>query len=239
MLSANKAEALLCDTSKSKTDCSKELIHYPLFDTPYKVHANYVPILALRALAHGNIYKEKKSFNLERYFYVKNIGGAFDDYYAKLVGSGEVGGHGFIGRKITFKGQLNEFPIEYENTMSFSLPKKAKMKVKADIDGIRFLDIEVKSDGDAMTNDVEGTYFGQEVKYHTAHRDSDGILAGLPYKLHTEGKVKEPEAFYAITEGSIENYKIKGEVQMLEKAKYLSTEYYGPIMVKTYINVLD
>jgi hypothetical protein len=235
----SQVKATLCSKEVPKTECSKGLANYPLFDTPYKLHANYLPILALRALAHGDIYKEKKKFSLERYYFVKNTSGAFQEHYAKLIGSGEVSGHGFIGRKISFQGKLNEFPFEYENKMTFSLPKRARMNIKAELDGIRFLELEIHSDGDKMTNDVEGTFFTKKVKYHTEHRDSEGILADLPYKLHTEGKVKEADNFHTVTEGSIGEYKISGSGNLTAYNKYLTIEHYGPIMVKTYITVID
>jgi hypothetical protein len=234
----NPALSSFCDKKNSKTECSKSLANYPLFDTPYKLHANYLPILALRALAHGDIYKEKKKFNIERYYYVKNTSGAFQESYAKLAGSGEVTGFGFIGRKVSFEGMLNEFPFRYENKMSFSLPKRAHMRVTADLDGLIFLNLDIHSDGDKMTNDVDGSFFAKKVHYHTEHRDSEGILADLPYKIHTEGKVKEIDNFYTVTEGVIGNYKVTGTANLTAPNKYLTIEHYGPIMVKTYVNIL-
>lgn len=233
------ALARICPEKKSNTECAKALINYPLFDTPYKLAANYIPILPLRALAHGEIYREKKTFKLERYYYVKNISGAFGEPYAKLIGSGKVSGSGIIGRKVSFDGHLNEFKVKYLIKMSFSLPKKAKMKVSASIDDIDFLELIIRSDGDAMTNDVEGTFFGKTVKYHTHHRDTDGTLAGQHYKLHTEGKVKEEGNFHAITKGGYAGHSISGSVVLTAYNKYYSTEYYGPIMVKSYITVID
>ena len=231
-------EAKLCEKDLSKTECSKTLIHYPLFDTPYKLLANYVPILPLRALAHGNIYKEKKAFKLERYYYVANISGSFKDPYAKLIGEGEVKGVGFFGRKINFKGMLNDFQVIYENRVTPSLPKRASMKVSATVDDVTFLDLLIKSDKDEMTNDVEGSFFGKEVKYHTYWRDTEGIIAGHKYKIHTEGKVKEKAKFAADTEGTIGEYDIHGNIEMIAPGKYFSSEHYGPILVKTYVTVL-
>lgn len=235
---SSNAKATICNKDTSKMECSKSLANYPLFDTPYKLLANYLPILPLRALAHGDIYKEKKAFKLERYYYVKNISGAFQNPYATLTGSGKVDNHGFLGRIINFEGRLNEFPIKYENKMSFSLPKKAKMKVWAEIDGIQFIKLEVHSDGDKMTNDVDGTFFGKKVHYHTEHRDTDGILANIHYKVHTEGKIKEDDNFLAVTDGTIGDYKVTGSANLTAPGKYLSIEHYGPIMVKTFITVL-
>lgn len=228
----------ICSMETSKTDCSKSLKNYPLFDTPYKIHANYLPILSLRALAHAEIYKEKKPFKIERYFYVKDTSGAFKEPYAKLIGSGKVEGSGLIGRKISFEGKLNEFPLKYTNQMSFSLPKKAHMKVESTIDGISFLNLDIRSDGDAMTNDVKGTFFGSAVNYHTQHRDSKGTLAGYPYEIHTVGETKEVNKFTATTKGKIGTYTTTGSVSMTAPNKYLSTENYGPIMVKTFITIL-
>lgn len=238
IVNANCASAHLCKSDQSKTDCSKSLINYPLFDTPYKLHANYLPILALRALAHGDIYKEKKDFKLERLYYVRNTRGAFQEPYSKLIGTGKVEGHGFIGRKISFEGKLDDFDIHYVNKMSFSLPKKAKMNIEAKIDDISFLKLEIHSDADTMTNDVEGTYFGQVVDYNTEHRDSRGKLAGHPYHLHTEGKVKEDTEFYATTDGSIAGYSVQGSASLVGVNEYLTVEHYGPIMVKTFVTIL-
>ena len=231
-------EAKLCEKDLSKTECSKILINYPLFDTPYKLLANYVPILPLRALAHGNIYKEKKSFKLERYYYLANASESFKDPYAKLIGEGKVKGVGFFGRKISFDGMLNDFKLTYINKVTPSLPRRAKMKVSATVDDVTFLDLVIKSDGDEMTNDVEGSFFGKDVQYHTYWRDTEGLVAGHKYKIHTEGKVKEEAKFAADTKGTIGEYDINGSINMTAPGKYFSSEHYGPILVKTYVTIL-
>jgi hypothetical protein len=51
--------------------CMENIQNYPLFDTEYKIAANYIPILALRAFAHAEVYKEKKPSRLIREYYVK------------------------------------------------------------------------------------------------------------------------------------------------------------------------
>jgi hypothetical protein len=235
---ASFAEVHICDLVKAK-DCSSHLSHHPLFDTDYKLAANYVPILALRALAHGEVYKEKKPFHIERYFYVKELTGSdkLTKAYEAIILDGEVSGFGIFNRKIKVKGTLNEHDIDYSNEMSFSLPRKALMKIKASIDDLNFLDLQVKSCGIAMTNDVEGSLFTRDVKYHTSWRDTEGILAGIKYQITATGIVKEETDFYATLEGSIGNYPIKGTVKLVKPGYYESVEEYGPILVKTFITI--
>jgi len=235
---ASFAEVHICDDIKVK-DCSRYLAHHPLFDTDYKLAANYVPILALRALAHAEVYKDKKPFHIERYFFVKDLSGSdkLTKAYETIILDGEINGFGIFNRKIKVKGTLNEHDIDYINEMSFSLPRKAHMKIKAVIDDIPFLDLLIKSCGTAMTNDVEGTLFTKEVKYHTSWRDTEGLLAGLEYQITATGVVKEETDFYATLLGSIGNYPIKGTIKLVKPGYYESIEEYGPILVKTFITV--
>lgn len=239
-LTANlvKAKDTLCPR-KNDQKCANYLRNYPLFDTEYKIAANYVPVLPLRALAHAEVYREKKSFHLERYYYVKNLEGDLGKSYQSIILDAEISGFGIFSRKIKAKGKLNEFDLEYENNMSFSLPKKATMKVEAILDNVKFLDLKIKSDGDDMTNKVTGSFFGKEVDYHTEWRDTDGKLSGLEYTIHAEGVQKEENSFKAISNGKISNYNISGSAKMISENEYQSSEDYGPITVKTFITIKE
>lgn len=232
------AQNSLC-LNQSTQQCHQTLLVYPFFDTQYKMAANYVPILPLRALAHADVYKNKKNFELERYYYVKDLQGKFKDPYAVLKLNGQVKGRGFLGRDVEVHGTLNDFNLEYMNIMTFSLPKKAHMLVTAKLDGIEFLNLEIFSDGDKMTNDVSGKFFGKKVKYNTCLRNTEGLLAEVPYSIFTHGIVSTPQEFKTVLEGRIGKHLIDGQIYMVSKNNYLSIENYGPIQVKSYVRVID
>lgn len=207
--------------------------NYPLFDTEYKIAANYIPILALRAFAHAEVYKEKKPSRLIREYYVKNLTGEFSKPYQTTDLNIEIKNHGLFGRKIIATGKLNEFDLEYENKISASLPRNASMKAEAKIAGIEFLNLKIKSNGTENTNEVEGLFFAKEVKYLTQHRDTNGTLANIDYELHTEGLHKEADNFKVVTHGQIGEHEIFGHGTMISKGFYEFEEHYGPIFVKS------
>lgn len=228
------------------SDCSENIIHYPLFDTDYKIAANYAPILGLRALSHGNIYRKKKKFHLERFFYVKDLTGKLGKPYESLIVDGEVKGTGLLSRRITAHGKLNEFDFEYINDASVSFTRKAKLTIVARVDKFLILDLEVNSKASDLSNVVKGSFFGKKVDYTTKWRDTDGILAGIPYKVHTQGTVYEDEeevhaseAFGVETKGSIGEYEISGSGKMTTEGYYQTSESYGPIVVKTFITIIE
>ncbi len=214
-----------------------ELYNHPLFNTEYKLAANYVPILALRGLAHAEVYKDKKSAHLERYFYIKDSQGKLGKPYETIVLDITVKGHGIIGRSINAIGKLNEFDLEYTNNMGFSLPRNAHMEIAAKLDGIKILDLDVQSDGTNMTNKVEGLFIGEKVKYQTILRDTLGTLANYKYALHTEGTPPDPCSFETVTKGIIGNTAINGKGQMIRVGYYEFEETYGPIVVKTKLTI--
>ncbi len=219
-------------------DCCHEIIKNELFNTDYKVSANYVPILPLRGMVQADVYKDKKSLIMDRRYYIKDATGNYGEPYQKTLLNISVKGSGIIGREVSADGTLNNHTLKYRNVMKFGLPKKANMKVNASLDGLPFLELTVQSDGDKMTNLVKGSFLGKNVDYQTHWRETKGTLAGIPYLLHTEGLVKEKETFRAITKGTIGTSAIKGEIKMLDKDHFESTEYYGPVMVKTRLTIL-
>ncbi len=217
--------------------CIANLHNYPLFDTEYKLAANYIPILPLRALVHADVYKEKKTAHLERYFYIKDLQGKFSKPYETLILDIEVRAKGLLGREVIAKGKLNEFDVEYLNTMSFSLPRNAQMKVSAKLDKIKILDLIIKSDGKLMKNEVSGSFLGKDVLYNTIWRETEGMLADIKYTLHTEGVDKEPHRFTAITRGKIGSTDINGQGKLVKANYYEFTENYGPVQIKSYLTI--
>lgn len=232
----------LCSGSKAKlcpenSNCQQIIANHQLFNSQYKMAANYVPILPLRAMVHADVYKAKKPLTMDRRYYIKGADGKYVQYQKTFLNI-DIKGHGIIGREIDAEGTLNDYPIKYRNVMSFSLPKKANMKVNASLDGVPILELSIQSDGKKMTNKVKGTYLGKTVDYQTNWRETKGTLAGIPYQLHTEGLIKEVDVFKAVTKGTIANYLVTGEVHMIDHSHFESTEYYGPIMVQTKITIL-
>lgn len=231
-----QARPLLC-SSQIDLECHKALLEHNLFNSKAKLVSNYLPILALRALAHADVYKNKKSFRLERFFYMKNNSGNYEQAYEEIVLDGSIEPRGLFGRAITLKGKLNDFDLWYQNIMTASLPRNLFMDVVATLDDVKILELEIHSDGIKMTNNVKGHFFGQKIQYSTEMRDSNGILAGQKYRAHTIGENHKCIEFN--TEGSFGDINISGEGKMLAPSQYETVEYYGPIMVKTFVKIKD
>ncbi|MCE2929359.1 MAG: hypothetical protein LW817_07000 [Candidatus Caenarcaniphilales bacterium] len=235
-----KADVGFCP-GKEQGECHQLLLKDELFNSDHKLLANYVPILALRALAHADVYKEKKSFTIERYYYVKQANGSYSKPYQSTILDGKVEARGLLGRAIIVSGRVNNYRLWYQNIMTFSLPRTAHMDVVATLDDVKILDLKVKSDGVTMVNDVSGNYMGKPVNYKTNLRDSSGNLIGHQINLHTEGLVKTPTELSTITKGTIGKVKISGTGKMLAANQYESTEYYSlgasTIMIKSYVKI--
>lgn len=219
---------------KAEMSCSDALLTNNLFNSDYKIAANYVPVLPLRAFAHAEIYKHKKKLNLKREFFYNSAAKA----YATMNLNIEVNGKGFLGREIIATGTLNEHKVEYFNEVKPYLPRNVDMKVIAKLDGIRVLELDVASDGTKMTNIVKGKFFNREVNYSTNWRNTKGVLAGLNYEIYAEGVEKEKTSFRAISKGHIQSQSISGSCQMIESNLYRCQEQYGPISIKTEIKIL-
>ena len=221
---------------KLRLACGKDLNKYPLFDTEYKLAANYLPILGLRALADADIYRKKNKTHIERFFYVKDLSGKFAAPYQTIICDIEVRSKGILGRELLAKGTLNDFDFYYKNDIKPSISKKAQMSATASIDGCEFMNLEINSDANSMTNNVQGSFFGLEVAYKTVWRQTEGLLAGTKYKIYTEG-AKKNSLFEAFTYGSMGNSPIKGEAKEIQPGVYHTEESYGPVLVKTFITV--
>lgn len=209
-----------------------------LFDTEYKIAANYVPVLPLRGLADAEVYRHKKSFTIDRRFYEKDASGKYSEAYEKVYLNCKVDGIGIIGREINCDGTLNELKLKYQNIMKFSLPKRAHMEIHSTLDGEAFIDLNIYSDGDQMTNNVKGLFFKKLVSYQTCWRDTKGTLAGINYQLHTVGVKESIGSFTVSTKGKIGNSVITGSGKIICPNNYEFIEYYGPVMVKTILTVL-
>lgn len=235
LLSVNSAHALC---SGLPSPCVENLTKHALFNTDYKISAHYLPILPLRAIAHASVIKDKKSAHLERYFYYKDASGkASANPFETIILDINVSAIGIFGRKIIAQGKLNEYPLYYENILHGVFPKNAQMQASATLDGIEILDLDITSDGTKMTNVVKGRFLGKLVDYNTQWRETDGLLAGHAYKLHTEGLVNEIKEFKAVTSGTLGSAKISGECNLIKPNYYESEEHYGPILVKTKLTI--
>lgn len=239
LLSASSAHALsstLC--SNLPSPCTENLTKHSLFNTEYKISAHYLPILPLRAIAHASLIKDKKSARLERYFYYKDASGKISgNPFETITLDITVSAIGLLGRKIIAQGKLNEYSLYYENILHGVFPKNAQMQVRATLDGIEILDLDIASDGTKMTNTVKGTFLSKNTDYNTEWRDTSGVLAGHSYKIHTEGVVNELAEFKAITSGTIASAKIGGECNLIKTKYYESEEHYGPILVKSKLTI--
>lgn len=222
---------------KAEMSCSDALLTNHLFNADYKIAANYVPVLPLRAFAHAEIYKHKKKLKLERYFYYKSAGPSAKPY-ATMNLNVEVRGKGFLGREIIASGTLNEHKVEYFNEVKPYLPRNGDLNVIAKLDGIRVLELTIASDGTKMTNVVKGKFFNKEVNYSTNWRNTKGVLAGLNYEIYAEGIEKEKNSFKAISKGRIQNQSISGTCDIIEENFYTCQEEYGPLRIKTDIKIL-
>lgn len=256
MLRASQAKPkTLCETSAP----SSAIANHPLFDTPYKAAANYLPVLALRALGSTEIYRKKGSAHLVRRFYVRSLQGKLGEPYETMVLDIEVSGKGLFGRVAKAYGRINDLDLYYENEASFGLPKKAYMNAYASLDGFELVKLKIESDGDKLINKVAGNYLSKETNYQTLWRNTTGLLAGLNYKLFVEGsggttvpcdktnehtaycqeyaKHKTKTLYEAKSSGTIAGYNISGWVRETSPDHFEAEEYYGPIVVKTLLDV--
>lgn len=214
---------------------------HPLFDTKYKQAANYMPLIAMRVLAYSKIYRKKGKAQIRRYYYLKNTKGEFSDPYAELTMDVQVEGKGLFGRTIKAKGKLNGMDLVFFNDMKFSLPKKALMNISASLDSCNFLSLRVESDGDKLTNDVNGVFFSKPVKYHTNWRNTKGMLANAPYEIYVEG-VHNEKMLRVVSKGFIGDestgqHSIKGQGVETKENYYEIEEYYGPLLIKTFVHI--
>ncbi len=257
-LNSKAKNTVLCEPKSSQKEILA-IANHPLFDTAYKSAANYIPVLALRALSSTDIYRKKGKAHLVRHFFVKNLQGKLAEPYETLVLDIVVSGKGLFGRNISAQGRMNDLDVYYSNKMSFGLPKKAHMDVVASLDGCEFMKFKVESDGDKMTNAVEGTYLGRTLKYFTNWRQSLGTLAGLPYEMVVEGngkssvpcdkhnqdntyckelaKHKDIVLYHAKSQGRISGYIINGWIKETRTGHFEGEENYGPIFIKTVLDV--
>lgn len=249
----------MCAIGES-TDEAHAIANFPLFDTPYKMAANYVPVLPLRALSDSDIYRKKGKAHMERRFYVRNLQGKLAEPYESMTVDIDVQGKGFFGRRIIATGKINDYNLHYENDISFRLPKKAVMNVHASLDGCEFLKLDIESDGDKLTNDVKGKFLGREVNYLTEWRNTKGLLSGMEYSLHAEGltgastipcdgdnkdseyckdqdKASEEALYRGTANGNIMDFSITGTATELRENYFEIEENYGPILVKTSVEI--
>jgi hypothetical protein len=219
-----------CQTEKEAT-LVKTLSQYPLFDTSYKLAANYSPVLLLRALAESNIYKKKGIAYIKREFFIKNLsgklGGAFEIWDLEL----RVEAMGLLGRKLIATGKINQLDLYYENKITGKLNNTASMDIRAYLEGCEFLKLNVESKKSDETNLVKGLFFGKTVDYKTVWRNTEGVLANLPYKIYVEGT--NEDTFKLLSTGKIDAYNISGKGEKVSENKYLMEEYYGPLYIKT------
>lgn len=225
-------------TNTQEELCAIHLSEYPLFDSEAKIAANYVPVLPLRAFAHAEIYQKKKTVRLKRFFYIKDLNGALGEAYEILDIVINIKGDGLLEREILAIGKLNEFDVEYKNKIKASLPKRATMKAIAKIANVKFLDLDIKSDGQALTNDVKGILFAKKVDYKTKWRNSSGLLGGSIYEIYTEGSSKNSNHFEVKCNGKIGTTEIKGHGKLVRPNYYEFEETYGHILVKSQVTVI-
>ncbi len=218
--------------NSGQASLSNNLLNDPLFDSDYKIAAHYVPALALRALAHAEVYQKKRKAYLERTFTLQ--GNVYETWKIHI----QVEGDGLFKRKVSAKGFIGNLPLSYENEIACSLPKNANMKVSAKLDGQPILNLTINSDGNKMTNYIGGNFLGRAVAYKTSWRDTIGTLAGFAYNMHVEGVKNEANDFKVVSKGNIGASEIKGEGILIKKDHYEFTEHYGPILIKSKLIVI-
>lgn len=228
---------------------STSFLEHPLFNTPYKVAANYSPVLGLRALAESKTYKEKRKANISRtYFHKSNLKTPYAKANIKLsvedpsILSRTVKAHGEISYLGSEKTTVKVFNLDYLNEMKFSIFKKADMKIQAFLNRKLALDLKVHSEAGDMTNKVSGTFLGRKTDYKTKWRDTKGTLAGYSYEVYAMGEEYTDEKFTGFrfeSKGDIQGSAISGSGKELHKGYYEFEESYGPIVVKTTVEVYD
>jgi len=214
------------------------LTHHPLFDTPYKMAANYSPVLVLRALGETEFYRAKGSAHMLRKFYVKDLTGELAEPYEVMDIDIKAKARGFFGRTIEASGKIDGHNFYYQNKMSLGLPKKVDMNILVSLAGCEMMKLKVKTEGSAKTNKVTGTFLGKTVDYFTDWRDSKGILSGTAYEIYVNG-LADGDLYHGISNGDIAGFKIKGDARETSHNHFEIVEEYGYILVKTILDVED
>ncbi len=247
-------------TAKTKTLCESEtaakvsaIANHPLFDTPYKAAANYVPVLALRALNSTEIYRKKGHARIVRNYYVRSLQGKLGEPYETMILNIEIKAKGLFGRVAIGTGTLNDLDLYYENHASFGLPRRVYMDSFASLDGCELMKFKVETDGDKMTNNLSGHFLSKATNYKTNWRTTTGLLANSAYNMvveangtntipcgkdnqdaaHCKDSAKTKTLFEGKSSGSIAGYTISGWIKETRPNHFESEEYYGPILVKT------
>ncbi len=256
--SSSAKNKIMCELNPN-TEISA-IANHPLFDTPYKAAANYIPVMPLRALASTELLRKKGTARMVRNFYVRNLQGKLAEPYETMTMDLEVSSRGLFGRTIKGTGRINDLDLYYENQMSFRLPKKIYMEAFARLDGCEMMKLKIETDGDKLTNDVRGLYLGKKTDYHTDWRTTTGFLAGSNYEMIAEGISKggvpcdkhnqntaackehandKPSTLYVgKSSGKVAGQMINGWVRETRANHFEAEENYGPIVVKTIIDTV-
>ncbi len=211
-----------------------------LIDTPYKLAAHYVPIILLRALTNSDYPKNIRKAHFERLTYTscEEKTGKCSGLIEKMTIDIELEKTGLLSRRAIAKGKINDLDFEYSNDMKFRFTKRGTQIIRSTIEGMPYINLDIDTDGNEKTNDVEGSLLGKKVKYHTKYRTTAGSIGGYPYKIYVSG-IRDKQTFQISLDGSIGQYKITGHGEEVKKDYYEITEKYGPLTMKSTVKVFD
>lgn len=209
-----------------------------LVDTPYKQAAKYMPVLE-RALTLCKVPFKAKEMRVERLVYdLRNDSSIPGDPVEKLIADINIERNGLLGQVITAKGKLNDWDLSYINDFKFSIFGKGTMKIESTLANKPFINLDIFSNKRSKLVDVNGNLFGRKTQYCTKTSSTEGYIDSQPYKVEVEDVKKNGEVVAIRSKGSIGSYEIKGHGRKINDNYYEIEEYYGPLFIKTKVQIM-
>lgn len=210
-----------------------------LMDDPYEVAANYLPALVMRSFTESKLFRKSKKAHVQRYFYRQLAPNKWSvEPFEKMIFDVDVQKTGMFSRKLMIKGKVNDIALDLVTEFKYNFTRKGVVETKSTLGGYSLLDLKVDSNGVLMTNKVLGSLWGNPINYKTQFRTTSGIIAGQPYEMYVKGVHNEPK--YSVnSKGKIGNYEITGHGVETEPGLFHLEERYGPLLVKTVVEIID
>lgn len=210
-----------------------------LMDSPYEVAANYLPALVMRSFTESKLFRKSKKAHVQRFFYKQVAPNKWSiEPFERMVFDVAVEKTGMFSRKVSVKGKINGIDLNMATNFKYNFTRKGVVETKSTLGGYNLLDLKVDSNGVLMTNKVIGSLWGNPIDYKTQFRNTSGIIAGEPYKIHVKGVHNEPK--YSVnSKGNIGEYEIRGHGVETEPGLFHLEEHYGPLLVKTVVEIIE
>lgn len=244
-LSFSSASSILDFASKKTETVAKAKPAKPInnvsemLDAPYKMAAHYASFMVSRALMTAKVPYRAHKARIVQTFYREGSNEPIETFKMDL----KIKRKSIFSHLITGEGTLNGMPVEYRNLFKFSLSQKGTMEVESKVNGKKFIQLELHADRKKSTTMVNGQMGGKDLEFFTkASKETGyvakGSMAGIPYNVVIQDvKDKKGETFALKSSGKIGNYEVKGYGEKKDRNHYVMEESYGPIVIRTKIDL--